>query len=68
MRGAKGQISVRGCGERLQHPVEDVDAGPRRACSSAPAMSAGASPSILMSIWSAVMPLRVPATLKSMSP
>ena len=39
-----------------------------RACSSASAMISRVRPLILMSIWRAVMPLAVPATLKSMSP
>ena len=40
----------------------------RFACSSASRMISCVTPVILMSIWSAVIPLRVPATLKSMSP
>ena len=38
------------------------------ACASACSMISRETPVILMSIWSAVMPSRVPATLKSMSP
>ena len=38
------------------------------ACSSAERMISWVTPVILMSIWSAVTPSRVPATLKSMSP
>src|ERR1019366_2559416 len=41
---------------------------PWRACSSACWKICGVMPPILMSIWRAVMPVRVPATLKSMSP
>ncbi len=41
---------------------------PWRACSRASRMIWGVMPMILMSICRAVMPLRVPATLKSMSP
>jgi hypothetical protein len=40
----------------------------RFACSSAFRMISCVTPVILMSIWSAVMPSRDPATLKSMSP
>ena len=39
-----------------------------RACSSAWRISGTLMPPTLMSICSAVMPVRVPATLKSMSP
>ena len=39
-----------------------------RACESARSMISRETPVILMSIWSAVIPFRVPATLKSMSP
>ena len=38
------------------------------ACVSASRMICWVTPVILMSIWSAVTPSRVPATLKSMSP
>ena len=41
---------------------------PVRACSSASRMICAVMPVTLMSICSAVMPLAVPATLKSMSP
>ncbi|MNC93757.1 hypothetical protein D3C83_104600 [compost metagenome] len=41
---------------------------PWRACSSALRMTSVVMPETLMSIWSAVMPFAVPATLKSMSP
>ena len=41
---------------------------PSRACASAFSMTGRVTPPILMSIWSAVIPTRVPATLKSMSP
>ena len=41
---------------------------PARACSSAFARISWGSPLALMSIWSAVIPWWVPATLKSMSP
>ena len=67
MRGANGLISVRGCASASSIRSR-MWMRPARACSSAPAMIAGASPSTLMSICSAVMPVRVPATLKSMSP
>ena len=38
------------------------------ACASACSMISRLTPVILMSIWSAVIPSGVPATLKSMSP
>ncbi len=41
---------------------------PTRACSNARDRISWLMPPILMSIWRAVMPARVPATLKSMSP
>ena len=41
---------------------------PALACASASRMTCAETPLILMSICSAVMPLAVPATLKSMSP
>ena len=41
---------------------------PAFACSRATCMISRVTPVILMSIWSAVTPWRVPATLKSMSP
>jgi hypothetical protein len=41
---------------------------PSRACSSAVRRISNVTPEILMSIWIAVIPSRVPATLKSMSP
>ena len=41
---------------------------PSLACASASRRMSKVTPVILMSIWSAVMPCSVPATLKSMSP
>ena len=67
MRGAYCDISLRGVGEHLVHLVEDVHPA-ARACSSASRMMSALMFGTLMSICSAVMPSRVPATLKSMSP
>ena len=67
MRGAVAATSPRA-------PVSALAISPRmcirpsRACSSAMRMMSGVIEVILMSICSAVMPLSVPATLKSMSP
>ena len=67
MRGAVAATSSRA-------PVIAFDISPRmcsrpsRACSSATRMISGVTEVILMSICSAVMPVSVPATLKSMSP
>ncbi len=45
-----------------------ISSRPFFAWARASAISAGAMPVVLMSICKAVIPLRVPATLKSMSP
>ena len=47
---------------------DGLDAFAARACASATCMISLVMPSILMSICSAVTPVSVPATLKSMSP
>ncbi len=67
MRGAKLESSLRG---------DSIDSRilprmcnrPSRACVSASRRISNVTPVILMSIWSAVIPFSVPATLKSMSP
>ena len=68
MRGAYGDISARGARQRLLHDVED-DAAARCARARArPRSTSNEMPPILVSIWNAVTPSRVPVTLKSMSP
>ena len=55
--------------DRLEHDlVQDVVAGLVGLLRTPRLMIFGVRPSILMSIWMAVMPFLVPATLKSMSP
>ena len=67
IRGACSASSVRGSG--IASSIRSrIESRARFACSSAPLMISCVTPVILMSIWSAVMPSRVPATLKSMSP
>ena len=67
MRGAYWLISLRGAGSVLSI-VSRIDRRPARAWSIALSMIAVVMPVILMSICTAVMPLAVPQTLKSMSP
>ena len=67
MRGACGEIASRAAGSVC--PITSrMNKRPFFACSSASAMICAFTPAILMSICRAVMPSRVPATLKSMSP
>ena len=67
MRGANSDSSERGS------PIASaiwprMNSRPSRAWVSASRRISNVTPVILMSIWSAVMPRSVPATLKSMSP
>ena len=66
-RGARGESCGRGAAS-VSAILSRMCSRPARACSNAPAStSAGIAPTLL-SIWIAVIPSRVPATLKSMSP
>ena len=67
MRGANFEVLVRGAGS-ASYILSRMNIRPRRACSSASRMICPVIPGILMSICRAVMPSRVPATLKSISP
>ena len=67
IRGAYGDSS-RAARDRLDHLAEDTCGRASRACVRASRRMSNVTPVILMSIWSAVMPFSVPATLKSMSP
>ena len=67
IRGACSASSVRASGI-VSSILSRMNSRARLACSSAFSMISRVTPVILMSIWSAVMPSRVPATLKSMSP
>ncbi len=67
MRGAKLEICSRGAASAAAI-LSRISKRPWRACSSALRMMSIVMPLTLMSICSAVMPARVPATLKSMSP
>ena len=67
MRGANVEMSERDEGSTAVI-FSRICMRPSRACDSATCMISLVMPSILMSICSAVMPLSVPATLKSMSP
>ena len=67
MRGANSDSSVRGAA--IDSAIlPRMNSRPSRACVSASRRISNVTPVILMSIWSAVMPFSVPATLKSMSP
>ena len=66
-RGAYGDSSVRGV-EIASAILPRMCMRPSRACSRALRMMSSEIPRILMSIWHAVIPSFVPATLKSMSP
>ncbi len=67
MRGAYGEMFSRGASIEACI-ASKISSRALRACSSALDMISLVMPPILMSICSAVMPSRVPATLKSMSP
>ncbi len=67
MRGAYGDISVRGA-DRAVAMMSRIVSRPRRARSRASRITWLEIPPILVSIWKAVIPSRVPVTLKSMSP
>jgi hypothetical protein len=67
IRGACPAISLRGSGIAASI-VSRIETRARFACSSAERMISCVTPVILMSICRAVIPSRVPATLKSMSP
>ena len=67
MRGANVDMAVRESPSVLAISPR-MCMRPARACSSALTMISELIPVTLMSICSAVMPLAVPATLKSMSP
>jgi len=67
MRGAKREMFGRG-DSRAEAIFSRMWRRPTRACSSAFSRMSRRRPLILMSIWSAVIPEREPATLKSMSP
>src|SRR6184192_4313473 len=67
IRGANELISVRGRGSTASI-LSSTKSRASRACSSAWARISWVRPLILMSICRAVIPSRVPATLKSMSP
>src|SRR5579872_1237823 len=67
MRGAYGERSGRGWASALFISPK-MCSRPSRARASASRMILRSRPSILMSIWMDVMPVSVPATLKSMSP
>ena len=64
-RGRRAPSVARGA---LASIVSRMDTRACFACSSAERMISCVTPVILMSIWRAVIPSRVPATLKSMSP
>ena len=66
-RGAYGESSFAGSAMHSSILLR-MNARPRFACASADARMSRDRPSTLMSIWTAVMPSDVPATLKSMSP
>ena len=67
IRGAYSDISSRGA-SMTSAILPRMNVRPSFACSSASRRMSKVTPVILMSIWSAVMPFSVPATLKSMSP
>jgi len=67
IRGAYGESSARGVGI-ASSILFRMNSRASRACASAFSMMSEVNPPILMSIWSAVIPSAVPATLKSMSP
>ena len=67
MRGAWPGSSSR-TSEIVSAILPRMNVRARFACSSAFRMISCVTPVILMSIWRAVMPSSVPATLKSMSP
>ena len=67
MLGAFGDSSARGS-SMTSAILPRMKSRPSLACSSASRRMSKVTPEILMSIWSAVMPFSVPATLKSMSP
>ena len=66
-RGAYGLSSARGFSSASRILPSTISRA-SRACASACRMMSMDTPAILMSIWSAVTPFSVPATLKSMSP
>jgi len=67
MRGACAASSVRGS-EMASRILPRMWSRASRACDRADRRISVVTPVILMSIWSAVTPCSVPATLKSMSP
>ncbi len=67
MRGAKSDSCSRGPWI-VSAILPRMNIRPSRACVSASRRMSNVTPVILMSIWSAVIPFSVPATLKSMSP
>ncbi len=67
MRGANWESSLRGP-SMTSAILPRMKVRPSLACESASRRMSKVTPVILMSIWSAVMPRSVPATLKSMSP
>ena len=67
MRGAWGESSVRGAAI-ASCILPRIDRRASLACASASRRISKVTPVILMSIWRAVIPSSVPATLKSMSP
>ena len=67
MRGANCESSSRGA-SITSSILPRMNSRPAFACESASLRMSNVTPEILMSIWRAVMPSFVPATLKSMSP
>ena len=67
IRGANCESSLRGA-SITSAILPRMWVRPSLACVSASRRMSNVTPVILMSIWSAVMPRSVPATLKSMSP
>ena len=67
MRGAYFDSSERGV-SMTSAILPRMNVRPSLACVSASRRMSKVTPVILMSIWSAVIPFSVPATLKSMSP
>ena len=67
IRGAYGESSSRG-EEMTSFIVPRMNVRPSFAWARASRRMSNVTPEILMSIWSAVIPFSVPATLKSMSP
>ena len=62
-RRVAGELGAR-LADRLEHPVEDRDRARRFACASARSMISRETPVILMSIWSAVIPVARPRDLE----